>query len=182
MILCKPQKVFTPASLSRDSVTYGAITACRLCHARLKERADLFSLEGHITGSLLRGIERSANRIFSTGRRRRPAGRPFSPVPRSPACPVPGAPERRAAPPPLVCRPERVRGAQRRAGGLFVVNSVGTAERKGPKPSPVGPAALRPWVPVRGVVVGQILHTGLRDFRDRRAGLPRGHERRGVAA
>ena len=51
------------------SVTYGATTACRLCHARPKERADPFSLEGHITGSLLRGIERSANRIFSTGRR-----------------------------------------------------------------------------------------------------------------
>ena len=42
MILCKPQKVFIPARLSRDSVTYGAITACRLCHARLKERADPF--------------------------------------------------------------------------------------------------------------------------------------------
>ena len=84
----------------------------------------------------------------------RPAGRPFPPVPLSrparSACPVPGAPERRAAPPPLVCRPERVRGAQRRAGGR--VRAAGPTA----PPEPIDRRGGATWAAARPPIGGRL--------------------------
>ena len=68
-------------------VTYGATTACRLCHARPKERADLFSLKGDSKPCLRRLYSLTRKQPRRKGGPQAARSLPF-PSPGPPALPV----------------------------------------------------------------------------------------------